>query len=241
NLYLKHTIPISDSASVIVVRIVWVMGFVPVSRWLGDRRLKARGAAVVAWCGMRGIVTLAAALALPAIPYRDLILFTSFCVVLVTLVVQGMTVTPLMRTLALRDDGSVDREVREARIETLRAGLAAVEDGPHDGEMVAFLRRKYAARLRHAEQGGDQAGDPERDGWGEYADALGRAQRAQRRVLMGLRAEGVIGDDAFHRIEEELDWAEVNTAPGAAAEPGSESAVPPERRDGRGRSEGTSA
>ena len=228
--------------AVIVVRIVWVMGFVAVGRWLGEQRLKGRGAAVVAWCGMRGIVTLAAALALPAIPYRDLILFTAFCVVLVTLVVQGMTVTPLMRALALRDDGSVDREVRDARIETLRAGLAAVDHGPHDGEMVAFLRRKYAARLRHAEHGGDKARDPERDGWGEYADALGRAQRAQRRVLMELRAEGVIGDDAFHRIEEELDWAEVNTAPGREGEePGSDSAAPPGGRDGRGRSEGTSA
>src|SRR6478672_10492175 len=150
-------------AAVILVRIVWVMGFVLLGRWAGERKLKARGATVVAWCGMRGIVTLAAALALPAIPYRDLILFTAFCVVLVTLVLQGMTVTPLMRALALRDDGSVDREVQQARIETLRAGLAAVDDGPHDGEIVAFLRRKYAARLRHAERGGDQASDPERD------------------------------------------------------------------------------
>ena len=57
---------------------------------------------------------------------------------------------------------------------------------------------------------------------------------------MELRAEGVIGDDAFHRIEEELDWAEVNTAPGGAAESESDSAVPQEGRDGRGRSEGTS-
>jgi CPA1 family monovalent cation:H+ antiporter len=137
-------------AAVIVVRIVWVMGFLVVGRWLGERRLKTPGATIVAWCGMRGIVTLAAALALPAIPYRDLILFTAFSVVLVTLVVQGMTVTPLMRALDLRDDGSVDREVRQARVETLRAGLAAVDDGSHDGEMVAFLRRKYAARLRHA-------------------------------------------------------------------------------------------
>ena len=97
-------------------------------------------------------------------------------------------------------------------------------------------------RLRHAEHGGDGGRDPERDGWGEYADALGRAQRAQRRVLMELRAEGVIGDDAFHRIEEELDWAEVNTAPaGDDEEPQSDSAAPPGGRDGRARSEGTSA
>src|SRR4029079_6540835 len=65
-------------AAVIVMRIVWVMVFKVVGRWLGERKLKAPGATIVAWCGMRGIVTLAAALALPAIPYRDLILFTAF-------------------------------------------------------------------------------------------------------------------------------------------------------------------
>ena len=172
---------------------------------------------------------------MPAIPYRDLILFTAFCVVLVTLVVQGMTVTPLMRALALQDDGSVDREVRQARVETLRAGLAAVDDGPQgrgDGRLPAAEVRGTASARRAWDDGGR---DPEQDGWGESGDALGRAQRAQRRVLMELRAEGVIGDDAFHRIEEELDWAEVNTAPE------SDSAAPPEGRDGRGRSEGTSA
>jgi hypothetical protein len=84
--------------------------------------------------------------------------------------------------------------------------------------------------------------DPERDGWSEYADALTRAQRAQRRVLMDLRADGVIGDDAFHRIEEELDWAEVNTSPAREAEEATEndSAAPPRERSGRARSDGNS-
>jgi Na+/H+ antiporter len=229
-------------ATVILVRIVWVMGYAAVARWRGERRLSYPGAAIVAWCGMRGIVTLAAALALPPIPFRELILFTAFCVVLVTLVLQGMTVTPLMRALALRDDGSVEREVRKARVETLRAGLAAVEDAPHQGEMVAFLRRKFAARLRRAEHAGDAGRDPEREGWSEYGEALERAQQAQRRVLLELRGEGVIGDDAFHRIEEELDWAEVNTAPGQDREgPESDSAALPERRSGRARSDAASA
>ena len=122
----------------------------------------ARAAAVVAWCGMRGIVTLAAALALPdggpgaAFPFRDFILFTSFCVVLGTLVLQGMTVRPLMRALALHDDGSVDREARLARAASARAGLGAVHGAASgaagEGEIVAFLRRKYAARVERAER-----------------------------------------------------------------------------------------
>lgn len=150
---------------------------------------------------------LAAAVALPVFPHRAFILFTAFSVVLVTLVVQGMTVSPLMRLLRLRDDGSVEAEVRLARTETLRAGLGALEGSTDQGDAVTFLRRKYAARLARAE-----AGDapPDRDdGWAGYTAALHRAQAVQRRTLSNLRARGVIGDDAFHRVEEELDWAEV--------------------------------
>ena len=194
-------------ATVIAVRIVWVMGYAAVARWAGAIRFRLRGAMVVAWCGMRGIVTLAAALALPALAYRPFILFTAFCVVLVTLVVQGMTVSPLMRALRLRDDGSVEGEVRLARIETLHAALTAVDGAPDQGETVTFLRRKYAARLARTESG--NAGPDRDDGWRGYTAALREAQAAQRRTLSDLRARGVIGDDAFHRVEEELDWAEV--------------------------------
>jgi len=173
---------------------------------------------VVAWCGMRGIVTLAAALALPdgggaPFPYRDFILFTAFSVVLGTLVVQGMTVGPLMKLVGLRDDGSVDREVRLARAETARAALGAVETAAdHAGtrDMVDFLRRKYQARLLRAEQGDDALDPAEADGWRDFGSVQRRAFADERRQLSDLRARGVIGDDAFHRVEEELDWAEVN-------------------------------
>jgi monovalent cation/hydrogen antiporter len=198
--------------AVILVRIVWVMLSTAVARRRGTR-FSSREALVVAWCGMRGIVTLAAALALPAIPFRAFILFTAFCVVLATLVVQGMTLSPLMRLLRLTDDGSVEREVRLARTETLRAALDAVDGADRGGEMVRFLRRKYEARLQRAEADGADEPLPDGAGWDEYGTALDRAQRAQRRTLSQLRAQGVIGDDAFHLLEEELDWAEVNPSP----------------------------
>lgn len=166
---------------------------------------------------MRGIVTLAAALALPTggdgappFPFRDFILFTAFCVVLGTLVVQGLTLRPLMEALDLHDDGSVDREVRLARAATTRAGLTALDATPSDGEMIKFLRRKYEARLRDAETPEREADPAESDGWRQFHGAQRRAQAEERRVLSDLRARGVIGDDAFHRVEEELDWAEVN-------------------------------
>jgi CPA1 family monovalent cation:H+ antiporter len=203
-------------AAVIVVRIVWVMLYAGVSRRRGER-IAVRAATVIAWCGMRGIVTLAAALALPdggsgtpTFPYRDFILFTAFCVVLGTLVIQGMTVRPLMHALKLRDDGSVDREVQLARAEAARAALAAVDGAGDDGEMVAFLRRKYQARLRRAEREDGAAEPADADGWRDFGNVQRRAQAEERRVLSDLRTRGVIGDDAFHQVEEELDWAEVN-------------------------------
>jgi Na+/H+ antiporter len=214
-------------ATVIVVRIVWVMLSTTVARWRGER-ITAAAAGVVAWCGMRGIVTLAAALALPdggpgaAFPHRDFILFTAFCVVLGTLVIQGMTVPPLMRALALQDDGSVDREVLLARVATARAGLAAVDATGGDGEMMSFLRRKYAARLRQAEGTDGDPGDPEVNGWRELGGVQRRAQAEERRALSELRAHGAIGDDAFHRVEEELDWSEVNAQARPVAPPPTE-------------------
>ena len=115
--------------AVIVARIVWVSGAAAVSRWSYRKNdvvdLSGRAASIVGWCGMRGIVTLAAALALPLnFPFRDLIFFTSFAVVLATLVIQGITLRPLLVWLDVRDDGTVEREVQLARVETLRAALA---------------------------------------------------------------------------------------------------------------------
>jgi len=202
-------------AAVIAVRIVWVMGTHLVR---GPRTPVARRhAVVVAWAGMRGTVTLAAALALPAgFPYQDLILLTAFSVVLGTLVAQGLTLKPLMAWLGLEQDDSVDREVRLARVEALRAGAAALADGAGEtdaGETEAgdLLRRKYRVRLERAEslmaEQGPAAGPA--DGARSYATAARAAMAAERRRLSELRADGTIGDDAFHRIEEELDRAEL--------------------------------
>ena len=222
------------TATVILVRIVWVMGYAAVGSWIlrhtGIGRHRPvrypsfRAATVIAWCGMRGIVTLAAALALPdgvhgpvAFPYRDLLLFTAFSVVVGTLVLQGLTVSPLMRALALEDDGSVEREVQLALAETTRAALDALAGATGEEEMVTLLRREYETRLRLAEAGPGAAETG--DGGGDYAAAQRRAQDAQRRILSELRAQGVIGDDAFHRVEEELDWAEVSAEVGATSPP----------------------
>ncbi len=203
------TTAVAVCAAVIVVRIVWVMGAEVVTRWThrrrggaGERYGSPRAAAVVAWCGMRGTVTLAAALALPdgggpeAFPNRDLILFTAFCVVVGTLVLQGLTLGPLLRWLDLEHDDAVEREVRLARQETARAAVDVLDGAGSDaGHEATLLRRRYQARLEPA---------------APSHDLLRRAVAAERDRLSALRADGIIGDDAFHRVEEELDWAELN-------------------------------
>jgi CPA1 family monovalent cation:H+ antiporter len=150
---------------------------------------------------MRGTVTLAAALALPAdFPARDLVLFSAFCVVLGTLVIQGMTLRPLMRRLGVEQDDSVEREVRLARAETARAAVDALDRAGAESDAARLVQSRYQARLEGHRGDGD-------NGTGAL---LRRAVAAERSRLVSLRADGTIGDDAFHRVEEELDWAELH-------------------------------
>ena len=208
----------------ILARIAWVTGAAAFSRWRcrpgpdgspgahDAVALNARQAAVVGWCGMRGTVTLAAALALPAgFPHRDLILVTAFGVVLGTLVLQGLTLRPLMLRLRLEDDDTVEREVRLARIEGLRAAVAAIARVP-GAEGAELVRQRYELQLRRAGEhashnvgGNGIAVDQEAD-----LSAVRAATEAQRRRLVALRGNGTIGDTAFQRVEEELDWAELD-------------------------------
>jgi CPA1 family monovalent cation:H+ antiporter len=200
--------------TVIIVRIVWHMLFNGALRWKDRRfgfhpprpmlRPSVRSGLIISWAGMRGIVTLAAALALPSgFPYRDLIVLTAFSVVLGTLVVQGLTLKPLLLALDLHDDDPVGREVAIARQRALQAALAAFDrDVSPTAEAV---RHELAAHL------GSGAGDGEEDeaGSAAHSDLHRRALAAARSAVLGMRASDDIGDDAFHQLEEELDWIEM--------------------------------
>jgi monovalent cation/hydrogen antiporter len=156
---------------------------------------------VISWSGMRGIVSLAAALALPAsFPFRDLIVLTAFAVVLGTLVIQGLTLGPLLRALDLHDDDPVGREVRTARERALAAGLATLAD---DSSPVADLvREEFTAHLSHTE---DIRDEPQVVHSSLHRNAL----KAAREAVLAMRDSHEIGDDAFHQIEEDLDWLEM--------------------------------
>jgi CPA1 family monovalent cation:H+ antiporter len=199
-----------------LTRIAWVATYGTTLRFLIARGIfrpnssmsvpTVRGGIVVAWCGMRGIVTLAAAFALPeGFPYRDLMLLTAFAVVLGSLVIQGLTMRPLISALQLKEENPVASEVARARAVAYRAALEEIDGDP--SEEAEILRLEYRALLLRAE------GDP--DGGvasGELpADPLRRrAIGAARRAILGQRQSEAIGDDAFHQLEEEFDWAELS-------------------------------
>ena len=199
--------------TVIVVRVVWHMSFNAVIRWR-DRRHGFRpprpmlrptvgSGLVISWAGMRGIVSLAAALALPlSFPFRDLIVLTAFSVVLGTLVIQGLTLKPLLRALDLQDDDPVGRELIAARERALQAGLRSFA---HDQSPVAdAVREEFTAHLGSSAPETDP-GDPST----AHSDIHRGALQAARHAILAMRNNDEIGDDAFHQMEEELDWLEM--------------------------------
>jgi CPA1 family monovalent cation:H+ antiporter len=203
-------------AIVILARIAWVAIYGVTLRLLIARGLfqpgrsmavpTLKGGIVVSWCGMRGIVTLAAAFALPeGFPYRDLIVWTAFAVVLGSLVIQGLTLRPLISALRLMDDNPVISEVGRARAAAYRAALEEIDGDP--SEEAEILRLEYRALLLRAEtdpDGGVATGELP-------ADPLRRrAIGAARRSILAQRQSEEIGDDAFHQLEEEFDRAELS-------------------------------
>jgi Na+/H+ antiporter len=196
-------------AVVMAVRVAWVLGHHRVASFVTRRRGETapagfRQALLVSWCGMRGLVSLAIALALPArFPSRDLIVLTAFTVVLGTLVVQGLTLGPLIRRLGLPLDDSLERELLEARARLLEAAVASLE-GRTD-EAAARVRSDYEHERAANADGGPQASALVRP---RLASLL-----AQRVRLAELRREGEIDDDVFHALQQELDFAELAASP----------------------------
>jgi CPA1 family monovalent cation:H+ antiporter len=201
-------------AAVIAVRVVWHMSF----NWIVRLRQRRAGfhpprpmlrptfasGLIISWSGMRGIVTLAAALALPPeFPYRDFVLLTAFAVVLGTLVIHGFTLRTLMRVLDLRDNDPVGQELTAARERALAAALATLDD---DRSAVAeVVRRELAALLPRSGLESPQGGSES----SAHRKMHHSAVRAARHAVLAMRAGDEIGDDAFHRIEEDLDWLEM--------------------------------
>ncbi|CAN7347571.1 cation:proton antiporter [Mesorhizobium sp. LjRoot246] len=207
-------------AVVIVSRLVWVLGCGVILRALArlgsaEQQKEApsfRGGVLIGWCGMRGLVTLVAAFALPQdFPGRDPIVLAAFSVVLGTLVLQGMSLKPLLRLLNLDPDETVDREVAQARVVVMQAALDILSGKTSDA--AAAVREQYAAQRKIAKNPDDAQAATEYDRLRLYAI------KSQRDALEELRRNGTIGDEAYHRLEEEIDWSELAASPAGRFQP----------------------
>ena len=188
-----------------------------------ERRIGARPRIVSAWAGMRGAVSLAAALALPLetdagvpIPERDLILFITFVVILVTVVGQGLTLPLLLRRLGVQEDAAAEEEAEEmrARYAASRAALErldelAIEDWTLD-DTIDRVRGLYEFRQRRVKVRAGKIEDEDgiQDRSLAYQRLMHELYVVQRRAIVQLRNSGEISNDVMHRIEREFDLEE---------------------------------
>jgi monovalent cation/hydrogen antiporter len=212
------------SCAAIVVRIAWVFASTCGLRWCSvalhkeDPESPWQNAAIVAWTGMRGVVSLAAALAVPLtlsdgtpFPGRDFILFVTFCVILATLVVQGLSLPALIHRLGVVDDGLANLEERTARLKANEAAVAylAEVENQFPPELIERLRAEYNDRLRQLEVGAEESGAHSDE---PMAPSYQRLQQdaldVERRTIIQLRDEFVINDEVLRRIQADLDHAE---------------------------------
>jgi len=230
----SHEIPIHQlvwyalfiSLAVILIRILWVFPAAYLPRLLFKSIRKRdpypswRHVTIIGWTGMRGVVSLAAALAIPltiqsgdAFPDRDLILFLTFIVILATLVVQGLSLPLLIRWLGVKDDGSMEIEEREARLKANQAALARLNEiGEHEpakADALQRLRAEYEDHIRQVEGAESKnAGSPLRLFSSEFERLSHEALQVERRTILKLRNEDAIADEVLRRIQRDIDLAE---------------------------------
>jgi len=209
-------------AAVTLLRVAWMFTASPLLRMLIPHRSGAEpspmgaGARLVAgWSGMRGAVSLAAALAVPAaveggapFPQRNLIIFVVFCVIVVGIVVQGLSLPALIRRTGVgRQPGDEAAEQARARAAAAEAALACLE-GADDEDAAAQLRSVYAARLRNARVPFDESGDEGRQHAESFMELREQLLRVEREAVVELRERGEISEAAFRVVERDLDLQE---------------------------------
>ncbi|MEW6163856.1 MAG: Na+/H+ antiporter [Pseudomonadota bacterium] len=207
----------------IVVRFAWVYPVAFLPRWLAgslrerEPAPRKRELAIISWCGMRGIVSLAAALALPTtlpdgtpFPHRDLVIFLTFCVIALTLVGQGLSLPALIRRLRIGSNWNLHEEQQRVRAAMGAAALAAIdatlrtENAP--SSWADALRAEITDRIALAA--------PEGLEQGPRAALVGRlrhaALQAERKELIRLWRDNEISDEVMHHLEEILDYQEAH-------------------------------
>jgi monovalent cation/hydrogen antiporter len=213
--------------AVIVTRIVWVPIFTYLPRFLfktireHDPYPPWQYPTIISWAGIRGAVSLVAALALPTgFPDRELILYLTFAVIVATLVLQGLTLPVLIRMLKVSDDGGAEREEAKARIHAAEAALARLEELLADGavreDTAQRLRGQFSFRANRFRARFDDEDDGAIE---EQSQAYQRVMRellaAEQAALLALRNQRVVDDNVVQRVQRDLDLeaARLDTVP----------------------------
>jgi monovalent cation/hydrogen antiporter len=213
------------SVVIIALRMAWVYGETYIAyagqRWVQKVEVKEpdpRQLFVIGWGGMRGVLSLAAAVSLPyALPgggmfrQRSMIIYLAFCLIVATLVLQGLTLPWLIRSLGLSTSGSTNDEEQEARRVMLREALVHLDrkrsknrdQSAMFGELIANYQRRLDALPAEREEPAQGLRDQAR-----RSDAILGALQVEREVLIGLRNEGRIDDEVLRTLQRELDFAE---------------------------------
>jgi Na+/H+ antiporter len=210
-------------AGLVLVRFVWMFGSTYLPRVFSATRQKNRRpwqqTALIAWTGMRGADSLAGALAIPFLlpsgepfPGRNVILLLTFCVIFATLVLQGLTITPLTRWLKIVDDNVTEREERLARLKANEAALAHVEAVESlnrvKSKTIERLRLEYVDRIEQLRGETAQEKRIKRLFSRDFEELAREALEAERDTVITLRNEEIINDEAFRRIQRDIDLAE---------------------------------
>ena len=208
----------------VLVRFAWLFGATYLPRLFSKTFRRKNPApwqqtALIAWIGMRGADSLAAALAIPFLlpngttfPGRDLILLLTFCVIFATLVVQGLTLKPLIAGLGIVDDHVADKEERLARLKANEAALERVEELGSSNEArpesVERLRSEYADRIRELSKETAHGESIRRLYSRDFEQLAREALETERDTVIGLRNEEAINDEVLRRIQYDIDLAE---------------------------------
>jgi CPA1 family monovalent cation:H+ antiporter len=214
------------SLAVILVRMLWVFPAAYLPRWLFKTIRKRdpyppwQQLTIIGWTGMRGVVSLAAAMALPftladgsPFPGRSLILYLTFTVIVVTLVIQGLSLPAIIRWLKVEDDGAAEAEELQDRLKANQAALARLNElagsQPINADTLHRMRGEYEDRIRQLELAESADGQIARPLFSPDYEHLSRQTlRVERDVILQLRNERVINDEVLRRIQRDIDLAE---------------------------------
>lgn len=219
------------AGAVVLLRLIWVFPAAYVGDFIRrrllhrqERPMSARGVFIVGWTGMRGVVSLAAAIAVPAriangepFPERSELIFLTFSVILVTLVLQGLTLPSLIRALKLSGAHQQNSEERRARHAMLQAALKYVEelrsqDEPEFEPVYDTLAEMYGQRLAALRDSDNEGRHPRADQSAHFREIAGKLREVERSTLIGMRNRKEIGDHVLRKIERELDLLDTRYA-----------------------------